>query len=106
MRISDWSSVVCSSDLVEDQPRMVILRVAQQIRLAVEDEARPFEVGAKHGWIDAMKLFDNRTRVAARVRRVIDHTDYPSGLRRRENLGQHGGQTGRASGRERGSQCG
>src|SRR3546814_10995032 len=38
-----------------------------------------------------MKLFDNRTRVAARVRRVIDHTDYPSGLRRRENLGQHGG---------------
>src|SRR3546814_618952 len=76
---------------VEDQPRMVILRVAQQIRLAVEDEARPFEVGAKHGGIDAMKLFDNRTRVAARVRRVIDHTDYPSGLRRRENLGQHGG---------------
>src|SRR3546814_4746237 len=37
---------------VEDQPRMVILRVAQQIRLAVEDEARPFEVGAKHGGID------------------------------------------------------
>src|SRR3546814_18992782 len=74
---------------VEDQPRMVILRVAQQIRLAVEDEARPFEVGAKHGGIDAMKLFDNRTRVDAMVRRVIDHPDYPPRHRRPDNPAHH-----------------
>src|SRR3954465_4859158 len=50
---------------VEDQFAVVVGRVAQQVRFAVEHEAGALEVGADHRRIDAVELVDHGARVAA-----------------------------------------
>src|SRR3546814_3045208 len=87
MRISDWSSDVCSSDLDADGPRAKIIEEVAEIDAATSDEERAAEVGdllfsvvnyARHLSIDPeTALREAASRFEARFRKVEEIADKP-----------------------------
>src|SRR3546814_13753507 len=59
MRISDWSSDVCSSDLERD-PRKKLDQTGRAARQPLEDAAKPIMDGAGHGQTLARRMFGQR----------------------------------------------
>src|SRR3546814_10163473 len=78
MRISDWSSDVCSSDL-DELPR---LQLAGEVRRARAPDAQLRPAGAVHRIYGARQRIDLR-RIAA-DRQETEHRDDQLGLRRRQ----------------------
>src|SRR3546814_3650285 len=75
MRISDWSSDVCSSDLA--RPDAELLDLAEAL---IEKKAAPFDPKEFHDrYVDALHELIARKRKSKSNRKIIKQKDEPSG---------------------------
>src|SRR3546814_1343484 len=96
MRISDWSSDVCSSDLTQDQPERKLMELRQQIRNFVTTN---FYVADPQSLEDGTSLLDQGIIDSTGVLEVILFVETAFGV-----TVEDAEKIGRASCRDRGCQ--